>query len=68
MQATKNYVLPQGSAFQAVVNGRSTGLAGCSQSAECPKAATCLRADELLKTRFAMATGPLINCESRIPN
>jgi len=68
MQASQNRILPQGGSFQAVVNGKPTGLAGCTQSGECPKAANCLRADAQLIIRFAMTDGPLMQCERFISN
>ena len=68
MQASQNRILPQGSSFQAVVNGKPTGLAGCTQSGECPKAGNCLRAAAQLTFRSAMTDGPLVNCERFISN
>lgn len=44
------------SPFGAVVDGRKTGLAGCSQSGDCPRAAYCLRADSALSMRATMRT------------
>ena len=51
-----NRVLPPGSQFSAIVNGKPTGLAGCTRCDECERK-TCLRADPGLRTRFDMANG-----------
>lgn len=39
------------SAHQAVINGRKTGLAGCSSAGTCALAETCLRANPRLEYR-----------------
>lgn len=54
MTMTENRILPKGSQFHAIVNGKPTGLAGCSQSAACDRAAGCLRADLRLTYRAEM--------------
>jgi hypothetical protein len=36
------------SQFNAIINGKPTGLAGCRQAGECPRAPACMRADERL--------------------
>lgn len=51
---TENRILPDGSEFIAIVGGKPTGLAGCTQTAACPKASECLRADSRLGYRTAM--------------
>lgn len=48
---TGNRLLPAGGSFQAIVDGKPTGLAGCKRTAECSRAPRCLRADERLKYR-----------------
>ena len=40
--------------YTALVNGKSTGFAGCSDTKVCPNAAHCLRADPQLKHRSQM--------------
>lgn len=47
----ENRILSPGS---ALVDGRFTGLAGCSVSDKCPRAAECLRADPRLTAVRAM--------------
>jgi len=37
--------------FSAVIDGKPTGLAGCSDSAKCDRAAYCIRADMRLTYR-----------------
>lgn len=67
--ATRNYILPPGSQFNAVVNGKPTGLAGCTRAGECARGPQCLRADAGLLTRFDMANGqPTAGCLNFIPN
>lgn len=39
------------SPYGAIVDGKQTGLAGCACSASCPRAASCLRADQALAMR-----------------
>lgn len=66
--AARNYILPAGSEFNAVVDGKRTGLAGCTRSAECERTTTCLRADAGLPTRFDLANGqPTAKCLTFIP-
>jgi hypothetical protein len=43
--AARNRVVSVGS---AIVNGKKTGLAGCSDAGRCDQAASCLRADAQL--------------------
>lgn len=69
MVAARNYILPPGSQFNAVVNGKPTGLAGCTRAAECARSGQCLRSDNRLPTRFDMANGqPTAGCLTFIPN
>jgi hypothetical protein len=62
-----NRILPKGSQFQAIVNGKPTGLAGCSQSAECDRAVRCLRADLRLTYRAEMRSPGTGECLMFIP-
>jgi hypothetical protein len=39
------------SPYMAVVNGKTTGLSGCSDSDHCNKASFCLRSNPALKSR-----------------
>ena len=65
--AARNYILPAGSEFNAVVDSKRTGLAGCTRT-ECERTHTCLRADAGLPTRFDMANGqPTAACLTFIP-
>lgn len=66
--ATTNRILPPGSQFNAIVNGKPTGLAGCTR-AECERTHTCLRADAGLPTRCDLCPGtPTAQCALFIPN
>jgi hypothetical protein len=38
---------------RAIINGKATGLAGCSQAAGCDRASTCMRADSRLTAHRA---------------
>lgn len=68
MNVNKNHILPEGSQFSAVVNGKPTGLAGCTRTAECWRSAQCLRADERLKSRADMCAGQQVSaCRVFIP-
>ena len=59
-----NYILPPGGSFQAVVDGKATGLAGCSRAAECCHRTVCLRADQRLTSRADLMPGrPITACE-----
>lgn len=65
--STTNRILPPGSQFNAVVDGKPTGLAGCTRS-DCRRAHACLRADARLPTRFDLANGqPTAKCLTFIP-
>ncbi len=44
MTTTTNHILPPGGPFQAVVDGKPTGLAGCTRYQDCTTADRCLRA------------------------
>lgn len=67
--ATTNRVLPPGSQFNAIVNGKPTGLAGCTRAAECARAHQCLRADAGLPSRFDLCPSILTaQCVVFIPN
>lgn len=58
-----NRILPSSSSFNAVVDGKLTGLAGCKRSAECERAPNCLRADDRLPYRSDMVPGgPVASC------
>jgi hypothetical protein len=48
--ARLNYILPATSQFDAMVDGKPTGLAGCTR-AQCPRAGQCLRASPALSYR-----------------
>lgn len=48
---TGNRVLPPGGQFCAIVDGKPTGLAGCTRGTECARAAQCLRANPGLRYR-----------------
>ena len=65
---TQNRILPAGSQFQAIVNGKPTGLAGCKQSACCPFAGECLRADERLAYRADFTPVITSRCAAFFPN
>ncbi len=61
-------ILPPGSQFSAVVDGKPTGLAGCERTGECPRAASCLRADARLTYRADLAPHqPVTACRAFIP-
>ncbi len=47
MTTPSNYILPAGSRFSAVVDGKPTGLAGCDNSG-CELRGACLRSDPTL--------------------
>ena len=64
----KNLLLPSGSQFQAVIDGKHTGLAGCSRVAECTRASACIRADDRLRYRADLAPHqPVTACRAFIP-
>ena len=65
---TQNRILPAGSQFQAIVNGKPTGLAGCKQSVGCPFAGECLRADERLAYRADFTPVITSRCAAFFPN
>lgn len=48
---SENRILSPEHQFDAVVNGKPTGLAGCTQTADCERAVHCLRADPRLPYR-----------------
>ena len=54
--------------YVAIINGKSTGLAGCSRSATCPSAGGCIRANNQLKVRENMNSLSEKNCRFFIPN
>lgn len=65
MTTTKNHILPPGGPFQAVVDGKPTGLAGCTRYQDCTTADRCLRADHRLTYRADLAPGiPTIECHA----
>lgn len=61
-----NRILPPGSQFNAIINGKPTGLAGCDQAAECPRAASCIRADARLPYRAVMSLPRTGECRAFI--
>lgn len=62
-----NRILPPGSQFAAMVDGKPTGLAGCSRTTECYRAARCLRADSRLPYRTDLAPRqPVRDCRAFI--
>lgn len=67
--ATTNHILPPGSQFNAIVDGKPTGLAGCTRTGDCERAARCLRADERLPYRADLCGNlPVAQCDVFIPN
>ena len=63
-----NYILPPGSQFSAVIDGKPTGLAGCTRAHECARAQRCLRADARLQYRADMSyQQPTADCRAFIP-
>ena len=63
-----NKILPPGSQFQAIIDGKPTGLAGCSRAAECTRAPACIRADDRLRYRADLAPcQPVTACRAFIP-
>jgi len=54
--------------YVAIINGTSTGLAGCSRSTTCLSAGGCIRANEQLKVREDMNPLSDANCRLYIPN
>lgn len=62
-------ILPPGSQFSAIVDGKPTGLAGCTRADSCCRARWCLRADPRLPHRADMAHGwPTYECRAFIPS
>ncbi len=55
-----------GSRWNAIVDGKPTGLAGCTQSTDCPRAGHCLRADSRLPYRAAMSLPGTGECRAFI--
>ncbi|EAZ97016.1 hypothetical protein [Marinobacter sp. ELB17] len=51
----------------ATINGKPTGLAGCTKNATCDKASDCLRANEALAHREDMNPNNSLSCRYRIP-
>jgi hypothetical protein len=49
-----NAINPAGSQFNATVNGKPTGLAGCTQAGSCERAVICLRANPALPYKAVM--------------
>jgi hypothetical protein len=49
-----NVINSAGSQFNAIVNGKPTGLAGCAQAGSCERAVSCLRANPALPYRAVM--------------
>jgi hypothetical protein len=66
MSTTSNRILPTSSQYNAIVEGRPTGLAGCTQSNGCSRAPQCLRADARLPYRVAMALPGTGECRAFI--
>ena len=62
-----NRILPAGSQFNAIINGKPTGLAGCTQAAECSRSASCIRADARLPYRAVMSLPRTGECRAFIP-
>lgn len=63
-----NIILPPGSQFQAIIDGKPTGLAGCIRAAECTRAMACIRADDRLRYRADLAPHqPVTVCRAFIP-
>ena len=62
-----NIILPPGSQFQSIIDGKHTGLAGCSRAAECTRAMACIRADDRLRYRADLAPHqPVTACRAFI--
>lgn len=47
---TLNRIISSG---RAIIDGKTTGLAGCTQASECDRAAGCMRADKSLTAHRA---------------
>ena len=62
-----NAVLPAGSQYNALVDGKPTGLAGCNQQFFCPRSERCLRSDARLPYRALMAITGVADCQAFIP-
>lgn len=63
LENVDNYILPSG---LAMVGGKVTGLAGCSDSERCARADQCLRADYALTYRVQLDTD-VNTCRFLIP-
>lgn len=54
MQAAQNQILVN-SQFNAIINGKPTGLSGCLNAGECNRAGACMRSDERLPYRAVLS-------------
>jgi hypothetical protein len=57
---------PPGSEFSAIVEGKPTGLAGCSTFENCARSHACLRASTQLTFRWPFEAGAASGCGSFI--
>lgn len=63
MPTNDNYILPSG---MAMVNGKPTGLAGCTDFRRCPRADNCLRAANKLGYRASFLGKDGLTCNAHI--